>query len=188
MLFKNQFPSIHRLKTSIFFRKHGRKSSVLFENIDFYNEHNGYLIQLLSDDKFSDFDFHFISKEFNKSTYNLHREIVHNESLIKTSLDEIKQENNQLKLQLQQQSDEFNQKFDNLNNQINQMAEIIKQQREEINELKKPHINIPYLSEQYPQGIISFLNGLVNISAGGNHHNVYPLYNIRYYDNSYFYN
>lgn len=199
-------PSLHRILTKYklktqnqigepiiefllkYYTKHGRSSSVLFENIDLYNEHNSFLVQLLNDDKYSDFDFHFITTEFNKSVYNLHREIIQNENLIKVRLDELKQENNQLKLQLQQQSDDFNQKIDNLNNLINQLSETIRQQRNEIDELKKPHINRPFVSEQYPKGIIAYLNGLVNISAGGNHDYNHPLNNIRNYDNSYFYN
>lgn len=51
--------------------KHGKPASVLFQNIDFSNEHIKFLHQLFSDEYSQKFDFHFINTNFHKTIYEM---------------------------------------------------------------------------------------------------------------------
>lgn len=62
---------------------HGKKASVLFENIDLCNEHANFLKDLFSDKYSNKFDFHFINTQYHKKIYEMQSEIIQKEQFIR---------------------------------------------------------------------------------------------------------
>lgn len=103
--------------------KHGRSASVLFQNIDFCNEHQKYLQQLFSEKYSTIFDFHFINTNYHKAIYELHNEIIQKEEFIK-------QNNTNISKLYNDQNEQIN----HLTNEVNELKRL---QSEALNSLKE---------------------------------------------------
>ena len=108
--------------------KHGKPASVLFQNVDFSNEHIKFLHQLFSDEYSQKFDFHFINTNYHKTIYELHNEIIRKEELIK-------QQNENIVNLMNEEKEKNRNEMNEMKNQLNEIiANLINKEKEKLND------------------------------------------------------